>query len=392
MRALLLVVAALLLLSTALNAQVGFLTLAIVFLAALAFLSWAWSQLNVRGLRVERHAQERAFVGESFTVDVTVTNTGRLPVTWIEVTEPLSLALTDEPLPVQAFDLGPREQRLFTYTIRCRRRGNYHLGPALVRTGDVLGFAEQAVERAERQRLIVYPRVVPLDRLTFPAHAPLALLRSASALFEDPTRVSGVRDYVPGDSVWRIHWTASARLDRLVVKQYQRGLSRDTLVCLDLGLDGYELHWRSRAVETAIEVAASVAYHVIMREDLAAGIATEAMDGESGASGPIVYSPARGEAHLMVMLELLARVQPAAVKPLAHRLRGEVASLPFGATVVVVTGRLTEELDLALLGLKRSGFSVVVLLVEPAHAPPPAAALSRVPVYHVTEDFIGAWA
>ncbi|NIN74493.1 MAG: DUF58 domain-containing protein, partial [Xanthomonadales bacterium] len=98
-----------------------------------------------------------------------------------------------------------------------------------MQTGDLLGIERRSVARAEPSYLTVYPRVVPLQKLGLPTRSPLVALPAGAHLFEDPARVMGVRDYQPGDSPRRIHWTATASAGRLLVKQYQPAIARETL-------------------------------------------------------------------------------------------------------------------------------------------------------------------
>jgi uncharacterized protein (DUF58 family) len=174
-----------------------------------------------------------------------------------------------------------------------------------------------------------------------------------------------VRDYVRGDSPQRIHWTASASAGRLLVKQYQPAIARETLICLDLNAEDYEPRQRYTATELAIVVAASVANHIIVREGLGVGLAAEAID-------PLLddqvcyYLPPRSErAHLMSLLEVLARVQITDAASFADLLRRESVRLAWGATLLVITGRESPELFDTLLYLKRAGFAVALVLVQP---------------------------
>jgi uncharacterized protein (DUF58 family) len=206
--------------------------------------------------------------------------------------------------------------------------------------------------------------VVHLPRLRLPTRSPLAALPARMPLFEDPARVSGVRDYQRGDSPRRIHWSATASAGRLLVKQYQPAVARETMLALDLNLDGYEGRRRRDASELAIVAAASLANHIIVRERLAVGLAAEAMD-------PLTHTrerfflPARSErAHLINVLEVLARVRLAPGVPLGEVLRRERPRLAWGSTIVAITGRADEELLDALAALRHGGFAVSMLLVQ----------------------------
>jgi len=85
----------------------------------------------------------------------------------------------------------------------------------------------------------------------------------------------------------------------------------------------------------------------------------------AGAIRPTVALPPRkGRAHLMRVLEALARVQARNATPVASLLRQQAVRLPWGSTIIVITWGRGLGLVEALVGLRKSGFNVVVVLVR----------------------------
>lgn len=377
-----------LLAAMALILRVSLLVSVVLFLAGLYGLSRLWTRHAARQLRVRRELADHAFTGDEVRVNLTVRNLGRLPIPWLEVWESVPLDLQGAAPPTQVFGLGGRRDRRFTYTLRCRRRGYFSLGPLTAHTGDMLGIEERTITVREAKHLTVYPRIVALQRLGLPTRSALIARPTTTPLFEDTTRIVGVRDYQPGDSRRRIHWSATARTGQLVVKQFQPAMARETLICLDLDPARYPLH-SYQAVEQAIVVAASLLNHIAVREGLPAGLACEARDQLEGATRRVTLAPRAGQAQLMTGLELLARVEPDTGERLPELLRQESVNLPWGATMLVITGRLCPELGEAVLYLKRSGYAPAVILVRPADREPEPdrqSALPGVPVYRVWTD------
>ena len=365
-----------------------FFTIAYLFFAVYV-LSRMWNQHTTSHLHVERRFTDRAFSGDQVMVDVTVRNDGRLPVPWLEVHESLPVELAAPPFYREVATLGSRARRRFSYTLQCRRRGYYPIGPLTMQTGDLLGILRHSQIEVAPQHIIVYPRVVPLRRLGLPTRSPLVALPARSPLFEDPARVMGVRDYQRGDSPRRIHWTATARAGRLLVKQYQPAIARETLVCLDLDAEDYGQRQRQTATELAIVVAASIANHVVVQERLPVGLATEAWDPLLESSARFFLPPRPERAHLMNLLEVLARVQTTKGVPFVELLRRQSVHLPWGATLVIITGRESEALFDMLLYLRRAGSAVVLILVQPVHSSASLrqqAAMVGVPVHRVWRE------
>jgi uncharacterized protein (DUF58 family) len=333
------------------------------------WLARLWLTRAARNLHLQRRFTPRAFFGDEVEVSVVARNRGRLPIPWLELHESLPVELAAPPFRRAVASLGGRGEHRFQYTLYCRKRGCYGIGPLAAHTGDLLGLFAPKTLAHSPERLIVYPRVVPLERLGLPTRSPLVALPARSPLFEDPARVTGVRHYQPGDSLRRIHWTASASSGQLLVKQYQPAIARDTLICLDLDEAGYAKRHRADATELAIVAAASLANHIVVRERLPVGLATEAFDPLADTGVAFFLPPRREEAQLMSVLEVLARVQATPASPLPAFLRRASVRLPWGTTVVVITGGIDEAVFDTFAYMRRIGLAVAWLVVQPDQLP-----------------------
>ncbi len=375
--------------------RVDFFFTVVYLFFAVYLLSRLWTRRMADRLRVQRHFTNRAFPGESVTVDVVVHNTGWLPIPWLELHESLRVELTAPPFYRKVVSLGPRERQHLYYTLYCRRRGYYPVGPLTMRTGDLLGIVHPNQAQVAPDHIIVYPRVVPLQQFGLPTRSPQVALPARSPLFEDPARVRGVRDYQRGDSPRRIHWTATASAGRLLVKQYQPSIARETLICLDLDKEDYERHQQYTATELAIVVAASIANHIVVRERLPVGLIAEAWDPLLDDRARFFLPPRSERAHLMSLLEVLARVQVTSAVPFVDLLHRESVNLSWGATLAVITGCESEALFDTLVYLRRAGFAVALILVQPTQ---PSAELQKrgnllgVPIHRIWhERDLEAW-
>ena len=356
----------LLLLAIAAVLRVDFFFIVLYFLVlAYLFSRWLRGQL-LKKVRVERHFGGRAFFGESVAVELLVENTGWLPVPWLELREFLPVQLVSPPRFQQVISLGSFEKRTLQYTVYGRQRGYYDLGPLKLESNGLLGMQPNLLVEQDPEPLIVYPEIVPLPRLGLPTRSPLVALPARSPLFEDPSSVVGVREYQHGDSPRRIHWTSSASAGRLLVKQYRPSIARETLICLDMDVAGYELAARYTAPELAIVAAASLATHIVVNDRLPAGLLTEGLDPLQDRAARFFLPPRSGRGHLMSILDVLSRVNVAPVAPLNDLLRRESVNLSWGSTVTLITGHESEALYDTLAYLRRAGFAAVLVLVQPA--------------------------
>src|SRR5690606_35165350 len=89
---------------------------------------------------------------------------------------------------------------------------------------------------------------------------PFGEQRGGNRIFEDPSRVVGVRDYIAGDPLKRIDWNATARVGRLQSRLYEP--SRTQAVVVALNIPTFARTWQGSdpvLLERGISVAASLA-------------------------------------------------------------------------------------------------------------------------------------
>lgn len=343
-------------------------------LSGIYILGRLWARRAVESVALERVHDRRAFLDQEVVVEVRIRNRSWLPALWIRVHDTVPAALAPGSVFRQVISLLPRERLRLTYTVKGRRRGYYRLGPLIGEGGDLLGSARYSTEQAGDGWLIVYPKIVALHDIRFPSQSPFGTLPSQNRIFEDPSRVRGVRDYVPGDSLRRIDWKTSARVAALQVRRLEPVISLETAIFLNLCAADYPQKSRQEASELGIVVAASVAVHLGNKRQ-AVALATNGCDplqtDEPGAGQP-PSPPAlplrRGRQHVMHVLDLLARVELGsheAAPPFLDLLNRKSLLLPWGSTALVVTSRDVEGLMDTLLVLRRRGLLVVLVLTCP---------------------------
>jgi uncharacterized protein (DUF58 family) len=259
-----------------------------------------------------------------------------------------------------AFGLSWYEMVVRHYRVTPQRRGFYQLGPATLTGGDPFGYVKQYLEMPDPETLIVYPRVVPLDRLGMPTRRPFGDLKSRNRLFEDPMRFAGVREYQQGDPLNRIHWKASAGSGRLQVKLLDPSANFGLAVFLNTW--AYNVVWEGseeQSLETGCVLAASIV-NWAGDEGLAVGLYANGLTVGWGMN--LRLPPARGPHVLPQALEGLARLGHPSRDPIADMLVEEAPRTGYGTSVVVISRHVSEELAGAMLKVHRSGRPVTLVL------------------------------
>jgi uncharacterized protein (DUF58 family) len=311
-----------------------------------------WGRRALSSVRFERSFVNRAFINDKITMRIRVRNTGRLPVVWLRLHDSLPIAL-GPPVFDYALSLRPKEAREFAYTVQANKRGVFPIGPLSLHSGDVLGLAEALSVQGEQATLMVYPRVVPLPSIQLPSRTLLGVLKHAQPIFEDPSRMRGKRDYAHGDSLRRVDWKATAASGHMQINLFEPSVTVEAMLVLNLNRAEYDRMAWIDGTELAIVVAASLGNWLIEHKQ-AVGLMTN-----EKASRALPMRKSR--AHFMHMLEQLAHATADDAAPLCEALRKKLASLRWGTTLIVITGKADDALLDQLAQAQRRGLSPVLI-------------------------------
>jgi uncharacterized protein (DUF58 family) len=358
------------------------------------FLNRWWCSRVLKKLQFSRIFESKVFPDEMVPVKICLSNRSYLPAVWMRIQDLFPIEIADNRHFFQVVSLAPRESLQLEYSLKARRRGYYAVGPMQISTGDLLGISPEIISQSANDYLTVYPRVIPLTEPYLPSRSPMGTLRHRQPIYEDPTRPTGKREYQAGDSLRRIDWKATAATGRLQVKLFEPSIALETVIFLNLNFNEYSLRDRVDGSELAIVAAASLANWAISRRQ-SAGLVTNGVD----VLAPQVESnaiPARkGRGHMMRILESLARVRALETFTLPNLLRKYRPGLPWGTTLILITGSATDELYEEALQAKRAGMSVVILLCGRYCAPQEARLRGKtigIPVLDLQdEDGFKAW-
>jgi uncharacterized protein (DUF58 family) len=367
--------------------------LALLLLSRLLARSWIENLSAVRTCK-----RVSAEIGGRIVVEVRVRNAGWLPVPWVLLDDLLPKSALKQRPPrlkvvqgkhVQIRMLRPAGETTVKYRVELGARGYYQLGPLVMEGGDLFGLHRRYRVGAEPHYVLVFPKVVPLLGYDLASRRPIGNIRLTHRLYEDPTRIAGVREYQAGDPLNRVHWRATARTGALHSKVYEPSTIAGATVLLDFHKAGYHRRGEPYRSELAVTTAVSLANAVYQMGqqvglvtnagDAADRIRLEGWQGDFRTRGaarknagmqkhserarPLIVDTRRGPEQFQRIRETLARVELSNQMTFALLVAEAASRLPRDATVLAVLPAVPVETALALGTLKRQGFAVTVVLI-----------------------------
>ena len=370
----------------------------VLVLTATFILVWRYgahwySRRALQSVALQRgFSKRRTFPDEETVMTFEVANGKWLPVSWLAAVDrwPDALPMFEmdgRPLPERRtgwvtllFSLRGGERVRRSYRILPKRRGLYAFGPVALRSGDPFGLFTVRVALKRNDWLVVYPRLVPVEGVELPYQAPFGEVATRHSIFQDPVRTVGVRDYRPEDSFRHVHWKASAHRQRLQVRVFEPTTAHTMVLVLNVAT--FARYWegtRPEILERLVSATASLVNYAIERRWLVGLAANGAMP---GADQPIRVPPGRGPDQLSSLLEALAGVTSFTTAPFERFLLDESRRMAWGATLVVVTAVLTDEIRASLARLRAAGRRLVLVALTPE----PPEALPGVLTYFVPQE------
>ncbi len=353
--------------------------------------SWLWARYSLDRVEYSRSlSAERLFSGESVTMKFSVINRKLLPLAWLDIEDQIGdrLKIVDRDiLPsgvpgvvVLRITTAARwyERVTWMVEIACPSRGYHSLGPITLRSGDLFGFFTRSETLLDFAWLTVYPKLVPLEELGVPARHLFGDQRIRRQLITDPSRTVGVRDYRPEDSIRHVNWKATARVQSLQTKVFEP--TTEVQFGVFLNLDTFEHYWEGldyERAEGAIVVAASIAVQAI-RDRHAVGMYANGVVG--GSDQALRVRTSRSPSQQEEILTGLAKLSPIASVNFPRLLRAETTRFPWGSTIVIITGIMTDAIAAVLVEMVSEGHQVMVVTVGDDVTVPPMRGVSIFPL------------
>lgn len=309
-----------------------------------------------KGIHITRGFAGRFAVGAETDVQIKLQNA---------TTRPITLRIKDE-YPPQLKLIGAREATVrvaaqteaqLVYGLKPPKRGRFEFGQTAVRFLSRWSLAWCQTLVGEPTAVKVYPnmrRAREAELKALGARSLVSAHRKTSWRGEG-REFESLREYVRGDELRHISWTATARRGKLTTRQYQIERDQTILIALDAG--------RLMTARIDQETKLDSAVHAAL-----ALMSAAARGGDN--AGLMVFGrriqkylpPNRGREHMDAALEALHAVEPEMIEPsYARALEFVAANSKRRSLVVLLTDLVDEEGSKELLSSLK--------LLRPRHLP-----------------------
>lgn len=237
------------------------------------------------------------------------------------------------------------------------QRGEYRFIQTECISYDVFGLFEQTGQFGSEAVFSVLPQTVPLRQW----HGVQRGIRGpyshaiASRSAKETTQINGVREYLYGDRLSRVHWNATAKTGEWKSKAFERESLPRTLVVLDRNPLGYSSELTTR-FELAVSAAASLLENGL-KEDTAMGLLSV---GES----MTMISPKSGMDQRNLLMKHLTFVDADASRPLYASLQRADSLLEPGCFAIVITSEEGADVIRSMEWLSRKGIIPCLLHIS----------------------------
>lgn len=222
---------------------------------------WLLALLWVNSLKRNLHLDRKlhlawATAGDSVQEELKLVNNSWLPAIWVEINDNINPA---SPSVRMVSDVGANSSRTRYLSHLYKQRGLYTLGPTTLRTGDPFGIYTLTFHEPNTDTILITPPLLPMTQLRIKPGGWAGDQQHQRGALERQISDAGVREYIPGDSLRRIHWHASAHFDSLIVRQLEASASGDWWIFVDLQSTVQAGNDQDSTLELLIVLAASLA-------------------------------------------------------------------------------------------------------------------------------------
>lgn len=321
------------------------------------------SRSGISGIQITRSLQadagERITAGTPVNIQLRFHIPGFIPIPYVLVTDRLKRHTGKEISYETSFVPDFRRRGEVMITTPPLQRGRYSFGETSCAVEDIFGLYQYSKNVKAPFSFTVYPQKIHIkDWQDFNQMYRGRHLNSLhSEVQRETTQFNGIREYIHGDPLSRIHWNASARTGTWKSKEYEKESLPRMMIALDCAAE-----YQSRSqYETAVSVAASLLDYA-QSADLPVGLLTNE-------ATPYYTGPQRGKEQIERLLGRLIDVEWNGTLGLEQVVQARSRELDHRLFLVFITPRSDEPFQQLLRWCKMKGLQCSIIQIAATRKP-----------------------
>lgn len=376
--------------------QAGMLVICIYSFFLLLLAARIMTNLWLMPLECKRELSDEVIpIGQTVKVILKIRNPYFWPIFWAYIEETLPPAMPKEGLTKRLLFLPPKKTCHLYYSVKINQRGCHPIGPLVVETGDVFGLFRKTRVDKKRDFVTAVPEYSVIEEYQVGQNRWLGDYTAERSIFDDPSRIRGVREYRRGDALKRIHWKTSARLGRLQSKVFDPVIEAGSTIVLDFHKNSWAEAKPDKngqpASETAVQLACSICRYlwdggwkvgffsngrdplgipgITISQAKSSDSFREAMDAarmgwKDDRLAPMSIRARRSPDQFSLIHENLGRIELSDGLPIETLLREELPYIDRQQVIVLITGKVTDSLISGILSVRALGYRLMVFIVN----------------------------
>lgn len=370
--------------------------LAIIFIASLRFQMWLFGRHAFTDLEYRcEFSSPEAHEGDNLYLVETIYNKKLLPVPWMKVdihssrwldfAGTCSVVAQDSRRVTSSFILKGYQRVTRRWKLKCLKRGVFTTENVTLVSGDLLNFSIVSIPVRVDASLTVYPEIIDLEDVFVPVNFLQSDHIVRRWIVDDPFIIAGTRAYTGSEPLNRVHWPATAKEGRLMVRKNDFTSQTGLTILLNMQSKLYEYAdiVNREIVELGIKAAAT-----LLDRALKSGTSVR-----MGTNGCISGEPDRmiftGEAadreHIGGLLKILANLTMKTVKDFEVFLDAGIGEIE-NSEIVIITPYMSSRMCDQIRLLQDGSNYVRVIMLDRVFEQ--GALPGDIEIYAVAEEYL----
>lgn len=343
--------------------------LAVVLIQVFLYDKFAFDNLNYKC----NFSTEEATEGQDITFTEVLHNNKILPLHWVKAeirtSKWLSYADTRSYIAQEirhvtsGFHLRPYQRTTRIWKVKCLKRGVFTIDNVILVTSDLFGFNTRSIPYPAGVKLTVLPGLVDLDDILSSTRNLQGDIIVKRWILDDTFIIAGAKEYTYSEPMNHIHWQATARHSRLMVRKNDFTSNQSIRIVLNIQtVEYYHPYTIDRdLIEYGIKIAATLIDRGL-KLGIPVGFASNGSFPENEAD--FVYTiAANGTEYVSQLFYTLAKLD-FKINIGFDEFFGDISQRIDESEVIVITPYLEDSLNEMFNSITAQGISVKIVLLN----------------------------